>query len=187
MIGIVGVIAVSGTLQAASFDCLKAATNVEKLIFSDPAISQLDSELGAAYKTKIDKAAHKDALKQEQRQWLKTELNTCKDSGCLSKAYSQRIAELSASKFLPNNSPESKKPKFTLEKGNQFQLCRDFLDLMNRVPKKEKPNCGLDYPFDDLPGKQGFKEIDWKEVDPKDYKELIKNNFIYRKMYHRMK
>jgi uncharacterized protein len=181
VIGIAGVAAFSCALQAASFDCAKASTDVEKMICSDSAISQLDSDLGVAYKAAMDKAENKDLLKQEQRLWLKAKLNTCQNVGCLSDVYSQRIAQLNAiqSSSLTTSSI-SQQPKFTLEKGNQFQLCRDFLDLMNRVPKKEKPNCELDYPFDDIAKKQGFKEIDWKEVNLQDYKEILKNHSVYR-------
>lgn len=177
-----GIAGISGLVQAASFDCAKAVTNIEKLICSDPAISQLDSDLGIAYKSAMVKAENKDALKQEQRVWLKTCLNTCKEVECLSEAYGKRIAELNLippSSLAGSSAPQ--KPKFTLEKGKQFQLCRDFLELINRVPKKEDPNCGLDYPFDDIAKKQGFREIDWKEVNLQDYKEIFKNHSVYRK------
>lgn len=182
MIGIVGVATLSNSLLAASFDCAKAARAIEKMICSDPVVSQMDSDLGAAYKTAMNKAADKTALKKEQRLWLKTKLNTCKDTNCLLSAYSQRIAQLSSVQAsLPIVSSVSQKPKFTLEKGKQFQLCRDFLDLMNRVPKKEDPNCGLDYPFDDVAKKQGFKEINWEEVDLKEYIDIFKNHYVYDK------
>lgn len=185
MVGVVGVVVLSHSLQAASFDCAKAASLIEKIICSDPTTSKMDSDLGSAYKSAMDKTADKAALKQEQRLWLKTKLNTCKDTNCLLDAYPQRIDQLNSIQSASSLSSSliasvSKQPKFTLEKGKQFQLCRDFLDLMNRVPKKEKPNCDLDYPFDDVARKQGFKEIDWKEVNLQDYKEILKNHSVYR-------
>lgn len=179
--GLTGVWVLSSSLNAASFDCDKASTHVEKLICSNPDLSQLDSDLGAAYKAAMNKAVNKDNIKQEQRHWLKTKLNICKDIECLSSAYFQRISQLNSNQSsFSTTSSDYRLPKFSLEKGNQFQLCRDFLDLMNRVPKKEKPNCDLDYPFDDIAKKEGFREIHWKEVDLKDYKEILKNHSVYR-------
>src|SRR5215472_14292419 len=46
-----------GTSQAASFDCAKAQTKVEKLICSNPTLSKADDALAAAYKKAMAAAA----------------------------------------------------------------------------------------------------------------------------------
>ncbi len=56
---------------AASFDCNKAGTPTEKLICSDKNVSALDTQLGKIYKAASETAPDKDALKIQQRDWLK--------------------------------------------------------------------------------------------------------------------
>ena len=56
---------------AASFDCVKATTSVEKLICSVKTISDLDDILSSRYKAVLLSASDKDAVKAEQRSWLK--------------------------------------------------------------------------------------------------------------------
>ena len=79
---------------AAGFDCNKAATLVENAICSDDELSTLDESMVAAYRDALSN--HAEATKQikdSQRVWLKKR-NTCKDTACLKKAYSQRLDEL---------------------------------------------------------------------------------------------
>ena len=78
---------------AASFDCAKASTDIEKMICADPHLSQLDEHLGRLYPAAV--AKHPD-LKAAQQSWLRSQRNSCRDTACLSQAYQQRIAELSA-------------------------------------------------------------------------------------------
>lgn len=83
-------------VQAASFDCAKAATNNEKLICSDSALSKLDADLNSAYKAAIQNHPQADSIKQKQKQWIK-ERNACSDTSCLKNQYIARIAQLSSS------------------------------------------------------------------------------------------
>lgn len=78
---------------AASFDCDKAGTKVEKMICADSELSKLDEELGKAYSKARDVSSEPDRLKQQQKDWIK-ERNKCVDSQCLSQRYEARIAEL---------------------------------------------------------------------------------------------
>lgn len=78
------------TSQAASFDCAKAATKVEKLICSTPSLSKLDSDLAEIYKDAIRKDA---SLRQEQLGWMK-ERNKCIDAACLESSYKDRLDDL---------------------------------------------------------------------------------------------
>ncbi|PUA29736.1 MAG: hypothetical protein B0W54_03975 [Cellvibrio sp. 79] len=93
MVAICGAAAVSST-QAASFDCTKASTSIEKLVCSSPTASNLDERLSAVYKTALEQATDKDSLKQQQRIWLKERRNSCKDETCIFNAYQARLVEL---------------------------------------------------------------------------------------------
>ena len=82
------------TAPAASFDCAKAMTLVEKAICGDPQLSARDDALMEAYKHVLVEATDANRLKAEQRAWLKNVRNQCQDVGCLIRAYDRRIAEL---------------------------------------------------------------------------------------------
>lgn len=93
---------IAGTAGAASFDCTKAASAVEKAICSDDKISELDSQLMLSYKKSMSTAVNADALKLQQRAWLANVRNKCQDAACLKLAYADRIAQLdSASTPVP--------------------------------------------------------------------------------------
>lgn len=87
----------------ASFDCAKAATRIEKAICADAALAESDFLLGAQYKGMLDilPDSGKAKLRQNQRNWLKEEVQPCSqqpDSAklvyCLSRAYLMRTARL---------------------------------------------------------------------------------------------
>ena len=82
------------TAPAASFDCAKATTLVEKAICADSELSARDVALMAAYKHALVEASDANRLKAEQRAWLKNVRNKCLDVTCLFTAYDQRIAAL---------------------------------------------------------------------------------------------
>jgi uncharacterized protein len=83
------------TAQAVSFDCQKAKTFIEKAVCQDPALSDLDDELGALYQSAIDNSSTPaaNALKKQQLQWLK-QRDTCQTNACVKKAYQKRIIDL---------------------------------------------------------------------------------------------
>jgi uncharacterized protein YecT (DUF1311 family) len=83
----------SATAQSASFDCQKAWAKVEKTICSDPALSKLDDELAAAYKSALQ-TGDAPGIKAGQKSWLKGR-NGCKeDTECLRYAYQARLKSL---------------------------------------------------------------------------------------------
>lgn len=88
-----GWLMLSLTAHAASFDCAKAATKVEKLICADAALSKLDDELNVTYKTILQDGNQADSIKQAQKQWVK-ERNGCSDSVCVKQAYETRLSTL---------------------------------------------------------------------------------------------
>lgn len=84
----------SDPTQAASFDCSKASTSIEKTLCADAALSDLDELLLQHYKKAQVHAATPDALKDQQKAWLKTVRDACTDAKCLKRAYKARIGEL---------------------------------------------------------------------------------------------
>lgn len=85
---------------AASFDCRKASSAVEKAICASPELSGLDSALGAYYRQAMASLApaSRDALRSGQKTWLQTR-NACaavpdKLAGCLQPLLSQRVVEV---------------------------------------------------------------------------------------------
>jgi len=82
--------------RAASFDCAKAKTPVEKMICSDAALSELDGRLASAYRRALGLASNPEPLKVEQRSWLTNERSKCADVACLKRSYQQRLTALEA-------------------------------------------------------------------------------------------
>jgi len=80
--------------EAASFDCGKAVSNVEKLICGDGELSKLDEDLNRAYLQSLERPDVKQQAIISQKQWLKFTRNPCLDSVCLKKVYETRIKEL---------------------------------------------------------------------------------------------
>jgi uncharacterized protein YecT (DUF1311 family) len=89
--------------QAASFDCAKAGTKIEKLICADEQLSKLDEQLAALYQEALVKTAYPDHLKAWQLQWLRDkqmgreacagQLRYSRDMlQCLRSSYGERIA-----------------------------------------------------------------------------------------------
>ncbi len=79
---------------AASFDCSKASTQVERLICADPTLSDLDDRLAQAYRAAAGRPGA-DAVRAGQRRWLKEVRNRCQDISCLMEAYNARIRDVS--------------------------------------------------------------------------------------------
>lgn len=80
--------------SAASFDCQKARSMTEKAICANPDLSKLDEELNSAYQRAISVAPDSSIVVQWQREWLKREVQVCKQSSCLKNAFSSRLALL---------------------------------------------------------------------------------------------
>jgi uncharacterized protein len=82
--------------MAASFDCAKATTGIEKAICGDAALSDLDEYLGRYYGAALaglpDGAA---CLKLDQKQWITKVRDACgPQAACLKTAYLARLATL---------------------------------------------------------------------------------------------
>ncbi|MBS1212631.1 MAG: hypothetical protein H6R26_1248 [Proteobacteria bacterium] len=80
-------------LLAASFDCRRAGSRIDKIICSDENLSRLDETMSRAYKKTLSLAIQPDKVKREQRAWIKSR-NACVDQACVAQAYRTRIDAL---------------------------------------------------------------------------------------------
>jgi uncharacterized protein len=86
-------ISIPAASYAASFDCKKATTEVEKMICADTVLSKLDEELSAAYNSSRQGMKQDGGIKLSQKKWLKKR-NDCKNAICLKKHYEARLSVL---------------------------------------------------------------------------------------------
>lgn len=81
---------------AASFDCAKAGTAVEKLVCQNLFLSKLDDALAKNYGDLLksnDNLYPKKDLREEQKAWIQKR-NACADAKCLVGLYGDRVDEL---------------------------------------------------------------------------------------------
>jgi uncharacterized protein len=86
----------SAAVQAASFDCNKARSRVEKLICSQPQLGELDERLSAAFRDAKDglERAEAQRVTETQIRWLRRVRDRCVDAICLENAYVDRLNQL---------------------------------------------------------------------------------------------
>jgi uncharacterized protein YecT (DUF1311 family) len=78
----------------AGFDCRKAQTEVENLICSNSRLSYLDEQMTLDYKRALAKHGHKDELARNQKEWIRSERDSCHSVSCIEAAYVSRIRSL---------------------------------------------------------------------------------------------
>lgn len=81
------------TAEAASFDCLKAATKVEQLICADAELSKLDEELDSEYDKRLQDEKLAGVTRHEQKLWMR-QRNGCLNVACVKLAYETRLSSL---------------------------------------------------------------------------------------------
>jgi uncharacterized protein len=86
--------------NAASFDCGRAVSDIEKLVCSDAELSKLDDALGETYREAFTQSGKSKSLILTQRQWL-AQRNACRDRECLVSAYSSRLMDLQNGQPVP--------------------------------------------------------------------------------------
>jgi len=173
---------------AASFDCAKAGTKVEKLICSNDSISKQDENLAKTYKGALDAATDKEELKKQQIAWLKAR-NTCADEICLMQSYQNRILELSSQELkkvttgsVTSKMPATKKPiTFQLVDGLERPICQQYIQMLTATKYTEFPTCERKV----LPQFPQFKTVDWTEItDKQEMTRVIEERFkINSKLY----
>lgn len=178
-IPLLGCLAITQPLRAASFDCAKALTNIEKIICVDDAISKLDEELNAAYKAALKDKKQADAIKQAQKQWVK-ERNGCVDADCVTRAYEVRLSLLRGTHTPLGDSAENKQSSnessknglqyhFQLTKGKGVPVCDAYLERLNISTYEKPPFC--DRPENDAV--KGFAKLNRVPLSPADVHDLF--------------
>lgn len=160
-----GVLIVSFPVQAASFDCAKAGTKVEKMICDNPEISKLDEELNTAYKAALQDEKQAEAIRQAQKQWMK-ERNGCDDAECVKRAYEARLHRLSSASAQGGGDW----PYRDIEGKNEL-LCRVLINRINHY-ERERPDTRCST-WDEIASYPKFTEPSWEELDPKTHEELL--------------
>lgn len=127
VIGLLSCLATAQPAQAASFDCAKATTKIEKLICADAELSKLDDELNVAYNIAMQDEPYAENVQQTQKQWLR-DRNQCRAADCVKKQYEMRLAALSPTSSA--NQYSSAAP-FTLTMGNGVAVCEAYLNRLN--------------------------------------------------------
>lgn len=157
---------------AASFDCAKAATKVEKWICDNPTISELDDDLGKAYRDAINKdhEEQKHRLVAEQEHWLKHVRNLCSDEPCFKQAYSSRLAAL-AIFFKPKLPAQGGNWTYRGNSGRNESLCHDLLRRLNRYDRDESLDNRCSFPV--IASYPSFTAPPWEELDLQKYGELF--------------
>lgn len=78
------------TAHAASFDCKKVGTRVEKMICSSESLSELDNKLNAEYLKALSQACDAKRLRESQLNWLKLR-DLGEGEEWLAKTYKEKI------------------------------------------------------------------------------------------------
>ncbi len=144
-----GSLALALPTQAASFDCIKAISKIEKLVCGNDELSRLDEELNKTYKQAIARSDNRQNETKKQRRWLKEVRNTCQDSDCLKTVYQERIyklglvtgqaqSALAASRKSSLCTPESLCDKVTLMYSEDDTICKPLLKVYQQLFEKNK-------------------------------------------------
>lgn len=129
LLTVLGWLMLSFAAQAASFDCTKATSKVEKLICSHSELTKLDEDMGRVYGEVRKKTPDEMLLNRQQREWLKWR-NRCQDAVCLDERYRQRIVALNYENVFKNEE------SYTLVMSKDDELCNHMLQLFNQDIKK---------------------------------------------------
>ncbi|CAJ0800210.1 lysozyme inhibitor LprI family protein [Ralstonia holmesii] len=130
--------------HAASFDCAAARSPMEQAICNDAQLSALDSQLADAYRAALNKrGADTDALKAEQREWLKQRAPSGQiDVAALKEAYRTRIDELEAQPVFPDPGEPVNGPVFPLKAiAKQHDFVLRMLEACPAESSKEDTTC----------------------------------------------
>ncbi|MBK6854163.1 MAG: DUF1311 domain-containing protein [Burkholderiales bacterium] len=136
---------------AASFDCGKARTTVERLICSNPIVSALDDSLALAYTQALELASDADELRRQQRDWLSKRRNICTTIECLLHVYGRRLEDIEdLNRWIPVP-PLATTPLTAAENA----ACQNVVDYANNSNLRDL-RVQTNYP---LPNALEFDEI----------------------------
>lgn len=117
--------------QAAGFDCLKASTNVEKLICGSEVLNKLDEENTNLFNQIKNNQIDSSLLVNDQRNWLKMYRNICLDEKCLIDSYKSRnyVLENLIGSYTENTNEVN--PKNTVTAQANLQNINDNIQANN--------------------------------------------------------
>ena len=123
---------VAGAAQAASFDCKRAATPVERTICADAALSQLDERTVAAYGEAVETLGISDDLNDPagdlmlkgHQEWSAARNRCGTTTSCLLQQYLRRLAVLS---FKPDSQAPSPLDPVTGRYGTPVEPAREMV------------------------------------------------------------
>ena len=123
---------------AASFDCKKATSKVEKLICQSPELSKLDNNLARTYKSALVSATDKVWFKKDQMAWLKYTRNGCPTVVCLDEAYKARIAVLGIPAVVLGFEEEKAREQAFIAKAQagEMNCSHEAQTLVDAIPGK---------------------------------------------------
>ena len=78
------------------FDCRQANVLAERIVCSDPALARLDVQLNNAHQQALAVSEREEPVRAAQADWVERVRNACQDAPCLTRAYTERIAVLTA-------------------------------------------------------------------------------------------
>ncbi|GAB7529327.1 hypothetical protein PS3A_17360 [Pseudomonas sp. 3A(2025)] len=105
--------AVNSCVQAASFDCNKASTDIEQMICETPSLSKRDEQLAAAFKP----LKNRRSFQLIESDWLTTVRDECESTQCLEEAYAEQVGFLTA---RPDFTPVDEKDLTVLPTGKTY-------------------------------------------------------------------
>jgi len=164
---VLGWFVLSFAAHAASFDCSKAGSKLEKFICADAELSRLDEELAEIYKTALQNENQSERIRQTQKQWLKGR-DGCQYADCLAQEYIKRIHEVA------DTLAQEVHYRYQLKESHDKDLCIHMTHVFDqnfRTPwykgwLKLEPNPVLfgkpyDQVFERLPGVEYSKKYTW--------------------------
>lgn len=113
------------TAHAASFDCAKAGTKVEKMICADAELSKMDEEITKIYGELLKKSTDDASPKERQRERLKAR-NRCKNIACVKDYSVSRLAELNEANVFKDEE------SYALLMSKDDKLCNHMMNLFNQ-------------------------------------------------------
>ena len=161
----------SGALPvgAASFDCAKATTAVEKAICAQPDLSRQDEALAQAYQQLLSRVGKPwdERVKQSQREWLKTRNDDASSAApgkamneALKTAFSNRLQALNAAVSTHNGLKFLTVNRVMLQKLDKSGLPDDSPYAQQRYVRQERAPVFL---MSDVPGGAVFNALLDKE------------------------
>ncbi|MGB7205313.1 MAG: lysozyme inhibitor LprI family protein [Anderseniella sp.] len=125
-----GVLTVSNDeVNAQSFNCSKASTQVEKMICDNPRLGELDSDLAGAYQTALRDSPWASAnrrIRADQKAWI-ARRDRCNNAGCLRRLYQMRLGQLHAEVDVDGNDGNGALAGSggNANPGRMMAICRD--------------------------------------------------------------